>query len=217
MKRRVFLGNLLAVGSVAGVSSALADQCLKVPASAAGPMKPLVRPMLENDLTRIRENGPQAAGRLITLSGQVLTADCEPLAGAEVVIWQACVNGMYDHPNEERSDWLDPNFRYEGRTTADEQGRYQFQTIIPGSYPVPTKADPGLGLVSFRAPHIHFTVTPADGEPFTSQMFFDLFDDMNKYDLVLYRKTQMEQRRLTASVTETRGGEPDQCQFDIVI
>lgn len=180
-------------------------------------MKPLQKPLWENDLTRTSEDGPQAAGMRITLSGRVLNAACEPVAGAEVVIWQACVNGMYNHPNEHRNDWRDPNFRYEGRTVTDEQGRYVFLTIVPGSYPVPGKSDPGLGLVSFRAPHIHFTVTPSEGEPFTSQMFFDLFDDMNKFDLVLYKRTLQEQKLLTASVIDGGDGEPAQCQFDIVV
>ncbi|WP_196221475.1 dioxygenase family protein [Sansalvadorimonas verongulae] len=218
MKRRRFLGNLVTASALAGASSVYGGQCIKVPASGAGPMKPLNKPFLENDLTRVYPNGPEAVGQKMTLSGQVVNEDCEPYSGAEVVIWQACVNGIYNHPNEARKGWRDPNFRYEGRYMTGDNGAYIFHTILPGSYPVPARADAERGLVAFRAPHVHFTVTIPGQEPFTSQMFFDLFELTNRFDLVLYKKTEKQCALLTARVEEPENQSlPMRAHFDIVI
>ncbi len=75
MRRRRFLSQLMtacAVASVARVGSASAGQCIKVPASGSGPMKPLSQPLLENNLTRTQPDGPLAAGEPVTLTGRVL-------------------------------------------------------------------------------------------------------------------------------------------------
>nr|WP_283777768.1 hypothetical protein [Sansalvadorimonas sp. 2012CJ34-2] len=180
-------------------------------------MKPLANPPLTNDLTRRHPDGPEAVGHKITLMGRVTDQNCVPLAYAEIILWQACATGMYDHPNEDRAEWRDPNFCYEGRTITDSEGRYLFHTVLPGSYPVPGKADKERGLVAFRAPHIHFTVSVPGQRTFTSQILFDLYNDINKFDLVMYGKEQQERDLLTARVEPAEEGQPMLCHFDMVI
>jgi catechol 1,2-dioxygenase len=61
----------------------------------------------------------------------------------------------------------------------DANGRYEIETIVPGSYPVP----PGLpGLEKYagltRARHIHVNVLPGLHVPLTTQLYFK--DDPNR-------------------------------------
>lgn len=88
-------------------------------------------------------------GERLMLTGQVLTTDCEPLAGAVLDIWQADASGAYDNNG----------YHLRGRAVADSDGRYAIETIVPGPYPG-------------RTPHIHLKVLDADGqERLTTQIY----------------------------------------------
>jgi protocatechuate 3,4-dioxygenase beta subunit len=88
-------------------------------------------------------------GTRLTLTGRVITGECEPIAGAELDFWQTDANGDYDNLG----------YTLRGRTFSDEQGRYQLVTILPGIYPG-------------RPAHIHVKVTPPGGETLTTQIYF---------------------------------------------
>src|SRR5262249_23009559 len=78
------------------------------------------------------------AGRAVDLSGLVLTRSCRPVPGALVDLWHADDNGVYDNKN----------FRLRGHVFTDNEGRYAFQTIVPGLYPGRTtlsRQGPGAG------------------------------------------------------------------------
>ncbi len=70
------------------------------------------------------------------MRGRVVDEDCQPVANANVEIWQACATGRYNNRNDPNPAALDPNFRYwaEAFTVAD--GLYQF---IKPLFPVPTQ------------------------------------------------------------------------------
>jgi protocatechuate 3,4-dioxygenase beta subunit len=91
----------------------------------------------------------QTSGDLLLLTGQVMTTDCEALAGAVVDVWQADEHGEYDNVR----------YRMRGRVVADAEGRYILETVIPGEYPG-------------RTPHIHVKVFGPDGsELLTTQIY----------------------------------------------
>ena len=70
----------------------------RTPPQILGPFYPFMQtPTETGDLT----NGGQAKGTILYLSGRVLTAATEPVAGAKVEIWQANAAGRYPHPNDE--------------------------------------------------------------------------------------------------------------------
>jgi protocatechuate 3,4-dioxygenase alpha subunit len=79
------------------------------------------------------ENQP---GEHVTLRGEVLDGDGRPVTDALLEIWQADAAGRYGQRGF-------PDF---GRVPTDAQGRFQFQTIKPG-----TVADP---LGGRQAPHL---------------------------------------------------------------
>jgi protocatechuate 3,4-dioxygenase, alpha subunit len=85
-------------------------------------------------------------GERITVSGQLLDADRQPIPDAVLELWQANADGRYAHAEDTQAKPLDPGFHGYGRVGTDPQGRFRFTTIKPG--PVP-----GLGN-ALQAPHI---------------------------------------------------------------
>lgn len=91
-------------------------------------------------------------GETLVVRGKMLRNDCTtPVAGAVLDIWQANETGNYEDA------W------YRGRVHTEENGSYEFETVIPKGY--------GEGT-AYRPPHIHFKVFMDDKEVITSQMFF---------------------------------------------
>ena len=75
------------------------------------------------------------AGERIVIQGQVFDADRQPIPDGMVEIWQANSYGKYAHPDDSRALPLDAGFHGFGRVSTDEQGRFRFSTIKPGSVP----------------------------------------------------------------------------------
>lgn len=92
---------------------------------------------------------PGMAGTSILISGYVLTTDCEPVPNAWLDFWQTDSAGQYDNSG----------YRLRGHQFADENGRYELETVLPGEYPG-------------RTMHIHVKVQPPGGEVLTTQLFF---------------------------------------------
>ena len=101
----------------------------------------------DSDLTFVTDQPGAARGQLIYVSGRVLDELGDPIEGAFVEIWQACVSGRYNHRSDPNDEWLDPEFQYWGRATTDAAGRFLFRTILPGAY----RASANW----IRPPHIH--------------------------------------------------------------
>jgi protocatechuate 3,4-dioxygenase beta subunit len=92
---------------------------------------------------------PGMSGARLIVTGYVLTADCQPVANAWLDFWQADDQGAYDNAG----------YRLRGHLFADEQGRYQLETIFPGEYPG-------------RTQHIHVKVRAPNGPILTTQIYF---------------------------------------------
>lgn len=92
---------------------------------------------------------PGMPGEILTLTGYVLTTDCQPVANALLEFWQADANGVYDNSG----------FNLRGHQFADETGKYSLETIIPGIY-------------AGRTEHIHAKVQAAGGPVLITQLFF---------------------------------------------
>lgn len=117
--------------------------------------------------------GPDEGGDRLIISGQVYSADCRtPVPNALVEVWQANTAGLYD--TNKPGNFTERNaFRLRGMMLTDQQGRYEFETVMPGRYPIP----PGLpGLEKYagltRPAHIHFRVSESLHIPLTTQLYF---------------------------------------------
>jgi catechol 1,2-dioxygenase len=118
--------------------------------------------------------GDSEPGERLMLGGTVYGEDCRtPLPFTFLEIWQADDAGMYDKKQPGNFAEPSPPFHLRGILMANEQGRYEIETIVPGSYPIPPGV-PGLehlgGLT--RAKHIHIKVMPALHVALTTQLYF---------------------------------------------
>lgn len=95
------------------------------------------------------------AGQRIRISGRVTNLDCtEILSGTIVDVWHANDAGQYDNVG----------YNLRGKVTANEQGFYMFETILPGKY---------LNGSKYRPSHIHFKITPPNFPTLTTQLYFE--------------------------------------------
>lgn len=102
---------------------------------------------------------PQVNGDIVILSGQVLDANGNPVAGAAVEIWQTDASGVYDHPNDPGTNGRDRTFQFYGTSVTDADGVYSFRTLKPAAY-------------ESRPPHIHVKVKLNGTTLLTTQFYF---------------------------------------------
>jgi protocatechuate 3,4-dioxygenase beta subunit len=152
------------------------DECGVYVEADSGPFYPVGRVPFVADLTT-GPAGDRAGGQVLYVFGHVTDGACSPVAGAEILIWQADMHGQYNHPNAEKSVELDPNFSYYARVRSNEEGFYVFKTIVPQWYNF-------QGLR--RAAHIHFGMKHRDGREALSEMYFagKEHDDRRNTDVV---------------------------------
>ena len=111
-------------------------------------------------------------GDVLFVSGRVTSSDGSPLPGAVIDIWQTGPDGGYD-----LWDSRQPPFNFRGRFGVDESGAYEFQTMLPRPYTVPTDGPVGrylemVGQHPWRPAHIHFKIEADGHERLVTQVFF---------------------------------------------
>ncbi|MBI5961487.1 MAG: hypothetical protein HY866_22295, partial [Chloroflexi bacterium] len=109
------------------------------------------------------QGDPAVAGRYtgskVLLQGQVLDTVGVALPGVVIEIWQADINGSYNHPTDTDPAALLPDFQYFGTATTDVNGEYAFLTVKPAPYEA-------------RPAHIHLRVKITGTPMLTSQFYF---------------------------------------------
>jgi protocatechuate 3,4-dioxygenase beta subunit len=111
-------------------------------------------------------------GDVLFVAGQVTSADGSPLTDAVLDVWQTGPDGGYD-----LWDSRQPAYNFRGRFGVDEAGNYEFQTMLPRPYTVPTDGPVGrylelVGQHPWRPAHIHFRIDAGGHERLTTQVFF---------------------------------------------
>ena len=141
-----------------------------------GPFYPVRLPADQDaDLTIIAGKDGRALGLVVYVSGRVINVRGEPVADAELEIWQANAAGRYTHPSDQNPAPIDPNFEGYTKIRTGPDGSYRFKTVKPGAYPAtPT---------STRPPHIHFDVKGRVNRLVT-QMYFE-GEALNDKDAIL--------------------------------
>lgn len=204
LKRRQMLKSSALALTWLGSQSLLGKPCDPTPVRQVGPFYPVETLANISDMTA--ENGGRARGRLLALEGRIQGADCKPLVGAKVEIWQADPDGRYKHPGQHGDQPLDPHFAYFGFTETDENGAYQFKTIIPGPY--------RAGNLT-RAPHIHFTIKHSEYAPFVTEVYFAHDVELQRGDAVYQNMNQKERQAITRDLEKIKGQNWSKMQFDI--
>ncbi|MBT3480658.1 MAG: hydroxyquinol 1,2-dioxygenase [Opitutales bacterium] len=116
-------------------------------------------------------------GEPTVVSGTVRTLGGDPIEGAIIDLWQTAANGLYENQDPDQPE---NNLRFRMRTNKD--GYYQFTTIKPVSYKVPTDGPVGRmldlqGRHAWRPSHLHYKVS-ADGH---RNLITEVFDEGDEY------------------------------------
>jgi hydroxyquinol 1,2-dioxygenase len=124
------------------------------------------------------------------VSGRVLDLGGQPIANAELDVWQAQTNGLYDSQDQKPGE-----LHMRGKFRTDGEGRYLLRTVAPVNYPIPSDGPVGAMLKAtgrhpWRPAHIHFVVTAAGYDPVTTHIF-DRTDPYLKSDAVFAVKDSL--------------------------
>lgn len=165
-RRRFLIAPPAIVAGVTTVSAHAAGSCLVTDGDILGPF---YRSGAKSVAKLADANTP---GQRLVLTGVVLRPDCKtPVVGASVDFWHCGHDGAYDikTPDEKIAP---ENFKFRALVQTDKDGRFVFETVVPGRYGIP----PGLeGFEKFagqtRPAHFHFTVTHPIYLPLTTQYY----------------------------------------------
>ena len=113
-----------------------------------------------------------APGTPLFVDARVVSADGAPIVNAEVDVWQADDDGLYDVQRPELGDTR----RARGVLRSDAQGKLRFRSITPTAYPVPTDGPVGRMLLAtgrhpWRPAHVHFLIKAAGFETLITHIF----------------------------------------------
>jgi protocatechuate 3,4-dioxygenase beta subunit len=167
---------------------------------------------LDHDLTQQHEGEP--IGQRIIVSGRLLDSGGRPIRNQLVEVWQANAAGRYVHKVDQHPAPLDPNFTGAGRCLTDDEGRYRFVTIKPGSYPWQNHDN------AWRPAHIHFSVF---GRAFTDRLVTQMYfpdDPLFDYDPIFQSVRDPDARQRMVSSFDIGLTVPSWAQgyaFDIVV
>ncbi|KJX97059.1 catechol dioxygenase like protein [Zymoseptoria brevis] len=141
-----------------------------------GPFRRLDRPTRDFGST-ITFDTPKD-GEVAWMHGVVTDAKTgQPLKGAEVEVWQASINGLYEQQDEKQVE-----HNLAGKFFTTDKGEYAFYCLRPTPYPVPGDGPAGemLRLMDrhpYRPAHIHLIVSIDGYKSITTQ----IFDSESKY------------------------------------
>jgi protocatechuate 3,4-dioxygenase beta subunit len=166
----------------------------------------------DNDLTR--QHAGEPLGERIIVHGRLLDDAGRPIRNALIEVWQANAAGRYHHEVDQHPAPLDPNFTGAGRVLTDDDGRYRFITIKPGSYPWRNHPN------AWRPAHIHFSVF---GRMFTQRLVTQMYfpgDPLFPYDPIFNSVRDPKARELMISRFDIDTTEPEWAlayEWDIVL
>jgi catechol 1,2-dioxygenase len=118
-------------------------------------------------------------GEPLIMRGKVTNGDGAPIANAIVDVWHANTLGAYSH--------FDPNqspYNNRGRILTGADGAYEFQSIMPSGYAVPSEGSTErllsqVGRHGRRPAHIHFFVSAPGHRHLTTQINIDGDPDLH--------------------------------------
>jgi catechol 1,2-dioxygenase len=133
-----------------------------------GPFYVAGSPAREYGESMIAEEG---AGTPARVHGRVLGIDGEPIAGAEVDVWQNGADMLYAVQRPEA-----PEDHLRGRYATREDGSYAFLAVRPVPYPIPDDGPVGqmlgaTGRHPWRPAHIHMIIRAPGYRTVTTHIF----------------------------------------------
>jgi hydroxyquinol 1,2-dioxygenase len=166
--------------------------------------------------------GADRNGTITYMSGRVMDLHGNPIPGAELDVWQAAADGLYDVQDPSLNE-----INMRGKFRADQDGRYLVKTTRPVAYQIPADGPVGEMLRAtnrhaWRPAHVHFVVSAPGYSPVTTHVF----DSVDKYldeDAVFGVKNSLiaefREHRTGDEAARKLGAEPPfcTCDFDFVL
>lgn len=112
-------------------------------------------------------------GPVLLAEGVIRDTDGNPIAGAEIDIWQTAPNGLYASQDEDQD-----TYSFHGLMTVGDDGRYAFTTVKPVEYTVPSDGPVGsilraCGRHPWRPSHLHYIVKAPGYRTLVTEIFPD--------------------------------------------
>jgi protocatechuate 3,4-dioxygenase beta subunit len=177
LTRRLLLTGSLAAGSIGlvvpGGTASFAQGELAPTPACEGPARATIR-QTEGPFFKPRSPEradlvePGARGRIVDISGFVISRTCKPVARALVDLWHADDEGEYDNRGN----------RYRGHVFTDAGGRYRFRTVMPAVY-------------EGRTRHYHVKVQAPRRAVLTTQLYFPN-EPENRHDAIFRKELLMQ-------------------------
>jgi catechol 1,2-dioxygenase len=150
------------------------------PRTIEGPLYVAGAPVA-NGFARLDDGTEEKDSEPLFMQGTVFGADGKPVPNAQVEVWHANLMGNYSFFDKTQSP-----FNLRRTIITDENGRYQFRSIVPSGYGCPPGGSTQrlldmLGRHGRRPAHIHFFITAPGNRKLTTQINIDgdayLWDD----------------------------------------
>jgi catechol 1,2-dioxygenase len=137
-------------------------------ANMLGPFWRLNSPRVENGGSIVYSPVP---GPVLFVNARVIDWAKQPIADAEVDVWQSSTEGLYDNQDPKLGGM---NLR--GKLTTDKDGRFSFRSILPAGYPIPIDGPVGellaaQGRHNMRPAHLHFLIFKKGFKTLISQVY----------------------------------------------
>jgi catechol 1,2-dioxygenase len=125
-------------------------------------------PAVANGASIVRSATPGAA---LFVTARVVDGERRPIAGAQVDIWHASPDGLYENQDAAQADM---NLR--GRFVTDDAGEIWFRSVRMTGYPIPADGVVGRllsaqGRHPFRPAHLHALVVKPGYKVLISQTY----------------------------------------------
>jgi hydroxyquinol 1,2-dioxygenase len=155
-------------------------------------------------------------GEPLMVRGAISDVGGRPIGGAIVDVWQASPDGMYDiqDPNQ-------PEMNLRGKFRTGDDGRFEFRSVKPRSYPVPHDGPVGVllraqGRHPYRPAHIHFAIMADGYAPLTTALYIagDRYIDS---DAVFGAKESLTVGYRKNGAAARNGGVPALLEFDFAL
>jgi catechol 1,2-dioxygenase len=137
-------------------------------ASLLGPFWRMQSPKTENGGSIVRSRTP---GPALFVKAWFKDKSGQPIAGAEVDIWQSSPEGFYENQDPSQADM---NLR--GKFFTDADGHIAFRSVKPAGYPIPVDGPVGellraQGRHNMRPAHLHFLASKDGFKTLISQIY----------------------------------------------